>query len=184
MFYDLGANVGYFTLVAARLVGGVGHVYAFEPSPRPAAALRRNIALNGFDNVTVVERAVADSNGLVRFDTKAREGDSHLEARVAHDGDIEVHSTSIDAFVRSGARPPTAMKIDVEGYETEAIAGSVATITEHRPRIVCEIHQTRHVNEHPVERIMKECGLRVRWLEPGMSREATWWVPHVVGEPS
>jgi hypothetical protein len=59
VFYDVGANVGFFALLAAHLVGvDEGQVYAFEPTPDNAAEIRSNIALNGLRNVTVVEKAV------------------------------------------------------------------------------------------------------------------------------
>ena len=55
VFYDLGANIGLFTLLAARLVGGTGKVFSFEPDSENATRLRRNIERNGFTNVTVVD---------------------------------------------------------------------------------------------------------------------------------
>src|SRR5436190_21304843 len=63
VFYDVGANVGFLSLIAARIVGPDGHVYSFEPMPEIARAVGRNAALNGFDNVTVVEVALADLAG-------------------------------------------------------------------------------------------------------------------------
>ncbi len=62
-FYDVGANVGFFSLLAARLVGPGGLVVAWEPVPESASALRRNVASNGFDNVIVDERAVSSQVG-------------------------------------------------------------------------------------------------------------------------
>ncbi len=62
-FCDVGANLGVITLLAARLVGPTGRVFAFEPMPDNARVLRENIALNGFQNVTVVEAGVAEQNG-------------------------------------------------------------------------------------------------------------------------
>lgn len=69
--YDLGANAGFYTLLASKLVGRSGHVVAFEPLPENLAALRRHLELNGVDNVTVMDAAVWSSGGTVRF-TPAR----------------------------------------------------------------------------------------------------------------
>ncbi len=63
VFYDIGANVGFLTVIGARLVGAGGHVIAFEPVPENAAAVRHNCALNGFGNVRIFEMAVADEVG-------------------------------------------------------------------------------------------------------------------------
>jgi predicted RNA methylase len=62
VFYDLGANIGLFSLMAARLVGASGEVYSFEPDPVNAARLRRNVAQNRLTNVTVVEHGVWSSS--------------------------------------------------------------------------------------------------------------------------
>ncbi len=67
MVIDVGANVGYYALMAATRVGPSGRVIAYEPGPAPAARLRENVALNGLSNVTVVEAAVADRPGTLHL---------------------------------------------------------------------------------------------------------------------
>ena len=67
VFYDVGANVGFFTLIGARRVGESGRVVAFEPAPTTRAALERNVRLNGFANVDIVEAAVSDAAGSATF---------------------------------------------------------------------------------------------------------------------
>ena len=64
---DLGANMGYFTLLAARLVGKEGKVYAFEPEPINYSLLVKNVELNGYDNVVTVPKAVSHQSGIVRL---------------------------------------------------------------------------------------------------------------------
>ena len=65
--FDVGANVGPYALVAARRVGDRGSVHAFEPTPKSAAGLRRNVGLNGLTNVVVNEVAVSDTAGEVNL---------------------------------------------------------------------------------------------------------------------
>ena len=187
VYYDLGANVGFLTLVGARLVGSAGHVYAFEPSPGTAAALRSNVLRNGLTNVTVIEAAVGATSGTARFDPVDEEA-SQLATLLdpAQEGGVEVQVVAIDDFVRDGARPPDVVKIDVEGAEDAAIAGMRETLAARTPSVVCEIHQTLHADEHPAEVLLRQAGLTVSWLEPELraTREARCWAPHVVAVPA
>jgi FkbM family methyltransferase len=183
VFYDLGANVGFFSLAVGRAVGPTGRVYAFEPAPYTADALRYNLRLNGLEHAEVVQAAVSDHAATVAFATV---GESHQHAHVTDERSpdaIDVPAITLDDFVRDGARPPDLIKIDIEGHEDAAIDGMTETLRTHRPVVLCEIHQTVHVNDHKVERVLRDCGYRCQWLEPGMSRDALWWVPHVVAEP-
>ena len=68
VFYDIGANVGFFAVLAARLVGPTGKVYAFEPFPQSTEAIRKNAALNGFEQIVEVwQGAVSDRSGVGRL---------------------------------------------------------------------------------------------------------------------
>jgi FkbM family methyltransferase len=144
--YDIGANLGFFSLVAARLVGGEGRVYAFEPAPENAEAIRRNAELNLIENVTVVPSAVASRHGAARLQIVDDQSWSRLEEFGEHPGTervLEVETVTIDELVESGELPPpTLVKIDVEGAEVAVLEGMRATIENHRPAIVCELHET------------------------------------------
>jgi FkbM family methyltransferase len=136
--YDVGANVGFFTLLVARLAGPTGHVYAFEPIDVNVRALRRNLELNDIQHVDVVQRAVSNECAAVRMSLGNNQATGHL----ADDGDdlVSVQSTTVDAFVGSGNRPPNVVKIDVEGAEDLVLAGMFDTLRAHRPVILCELH--------------------------------------------
>src|ERR1039458_761748 len=109
---DLGANVGFYTLLAAELVGPSGHVHAFEPVPRNLQYIRRHIALNGLTNVSVVEAAVSNASGKRRFRLDTSPAMGHL----GDDGQIEVSAVALDQFVFGTAvAAPHSIKIDVEG---------------------------------------------------------------------
>jgi FkbM family methyltransferase len=182
VFYDLGANVGFFSLVASNIVGSEGHVYALEPSPTTVRALRANVARNGLQNITVIEAAAGRMDGRARLDPG--DGDVSQNARLLPDHDrrgLEVCLVTVDTLVRDGARPPDVVKIDVEGAEEDTVLGMRTTLRVHRPSVVCEIHETLHASEHPVEVMLRDAGLALSWLEPGMSRGVEWWAPHLVG---
>lgn len=139
--YDVGANVGFFTLVAARLATRKGRIYAFEPIDANVRALRRNLELNGIQHAEVVETVIRNTCAAARMSLSNNQATPHL----ADHGDdlVSVQSTTIDAFVAAGHRPPTVVKIDVEGAENLVLAGMPETLRQHRPMIVCELHYDR-----------------------------------------
>jgi FkbM family methyltransferase len=134
--WDVGANVGFFTLLAAKLAGRDGRVIAIEPVPRNLALLRRHLELNRVDNTTVIAQAVADAPGTARFDIAASASMGHLAAT----GAIEVPVTTIDALVASGLPVPRVIKMDIEGAESRALAGATRTLTHHRPLMFLSTH--------------------------------------------
>jgi FkbM family methyltransferase len=146
VLYDVGANIGFFVLIGARLVGPGGRVVAFEPVTENVAAIRSNAELNELANIDVVERAAGAARGLERLLRVEDLSWSRLESRGSHPGtleSVEVEVVPIDELVRSGELPPpTVVKIDVEGSEVDVLRGMAETIEQHRPAIVCELHET------------------------------------------
>ena len=146
VFYDIGANIGFFSLIGARAVGSGGRVYAFEPVAENAAAVRANAALNGFDNVCVLERAVSSEIDRARLLLVADRSWSMLDPGWLHPETIavlEVETTTIDDLLARGGLPaPDVIKIDVEGAELDVIRGAGKTLSRHRPTIICEAHGT------------------------------------------
>ena len=146
VFFDVGANIGFFTVLGARLVGPQGRVVAFEPVPACARAVARNIELNGFGHAEIREEAVGARSGSARLLVVGEASWSHLASTGRHADvrdEIDVAVVSIDELVAAGAiPPPDVVKIDTEGAELQAIAGMRATIASHRPAIVCELHDT------------------------------------------
>jgi FkbM family methyltransferase len=129
--YDCGANAGYFTLLFSKLTGPDGHVFSFEPLPVYAQHIRHHVSVNGCGNVTIVEAALADTDGKVNFAAGGSMG------RIDAEGDIEVDCRRIDSLELSA---PDVMKIDVEGAEERLIGGAEATIRRHRPTIFMSLH--------------------------------------------
>jgi len=138
VFYDVGANIGFFSMLAARLVGPKGRVHAFEPEPRNAAAIHRNAGLNSFANITVHEAAVADTDGTIKLIVTEHPGGATIDADSAGadaQHTIEVRSLTLDSLK---ADPPTFVKIDVEGAEPAALRGMTRLAAEHRPLLLVE----------------------------------------------
>jgi FkbM family methyltransferase len=147
VFYDIGANLGFFALLGAHLAGlDDGRVYAFEAGPDNAEAIRRNANLNGIPNVEVIAKAVSSHAGRGRLQVVDDQSWSKLAEYGEHpytEEVIDVDLIAIDDLVSSGEiLPPTLIKIDVEGAEIAVLEGMRRTIDAYRPAIICELHDT------------------------------------------
>jgi FkbM family methyltransferase len=165
VFYDLGANIGLFSLVAARLVGPAGRVVSFEPDPETAGRLRRNLERNGFQNSTVIEAGVWSSSGKQAFQASDESSPDHGVGRFETGeaaGSTLVECVALDDFVASGPAPD-AIKCDVEGAEVEVLRGAREILRSRRPWIVCEIHSAR--NGDAVRKILSEAGYRIETVD-------------------
>lgn len=159
VFYDIGAQAGYHTLLAANHVGRHGLVYAFEPLPRNQNYLRRNLEMNGIRNARLVPAAVSDRDGELCFDP----GPGFMAGHLSQEGNgIRVQSISLDHWVETeNARPPDLIKIDVEGAELSVLAGAERLIERHRPAILIDTHDflgPKHAGLH------EQCLERLRTL--------------------
>jgi FkbM family methyltransferase len=135
--YDLGANVGFYTLLAAKLAGPTGRVVAFEPVPRNLGYLRRHLALNQCENVSVVAAAVSDRSGTARF----RDGPAHTVGTLARDErGYDVQVVALDDYCAAPA--PRVIKIDVEGAEADVLRGAARVLREARPIVLLSTHST------------------------------------------
>jgi FkbM family methyltransferase len=137
--YDLGANAGFYALIAARAVGTSGEVLAFEPSPKLCERIRANAALNSLTNITVIEAAVSDVDGEIDFGIVSDLSVSNSIKSAASGNAIRVRSVTIDS-ISHGKRPPCLLLIDIEGAEVEAMQGAMNTITQFKPVIMVEVH--------------------------------------------
>jgi FkbM family methyltransferase len=143
VFYDIGANIGFFSLLAARLVGATGKVFSFEPDPQNAIRLRQNIERNGFANVTVVESGVWWKSGPLRFVPANETSPDHGVGKFDSfgTGGIWIPCVALDDFVQS-APIPGAIKCDVEGAEIEVFHGGKMLLSNNHPVVVCETHSS------------------------------------------
>jgi FkbM family methyltransferase len=147
VFYDIGANLGFFSLLGAHLVGlDQGRVYAFEAAPDNAGAIRANAELNTIPNVTVIDKAVSSRSGTGRLQIVDDQSWSKLEEYGEHpntERTIDVELVAIDDLLRTGQlAPPTVVKIDVEGAEIAVLEGMRETLARHQPAVICELHGT------------------------------------------
>ena len=147
--FDIGANVGFYTLLASVLVGQTGRVVAFEPVPRNLEYLHEHLRLNRLGNVQVIAAAVAEEEGAADFDYGPHSSMGHLSAR----GPLSVRTVSLDQAIASGAIPaPDYLKVDVEGAEAMVFRGATRVLAESRPTIFLATHGTE-VHRECVDRL-------------------------------
>lgn len=151
-FYDVGAHIGFYSLIAARLIGPVGHVIAFEPDPDNAEIARENAAKNGFAGVTVVCKAISDRDAIVRFRRSAGDGSSRMSGMVIRENRpgipeseiLSCEAISLDSFSSSHPAPDLA-KIDVEGAELQVLEGARSLLKQKKPVLLIEVHDAKNI---------------------------------------
>lgn len=136
--YDIGANIGCYTLLAAQRVGDHGHVYAFEPHAANAAHLLRNVHQNALQRrVTVLTCALSRRVGYGSFSYGSkRAGSSGSQLGPGIDAAaVELkHVTTVDHLIAEGAIPPAALvKIDIDGLELDVLAGMAGMLRGATP---------------------------------------------------
>ncbi|HTC23004.1 MAG TPA: FkbM family methyltransferase [Gemmatimonadales bacterium] len=170
--WDVGANVGLYTLPSARAVGPTGRVYAFEPMPRNLGLLRRHLAMNRLSNVEIYEVAVGDTGGTLRM----AEGDSPSEFHADPAGRWLVPAVTLDEWLAaSGSPSPDLVKIDVEGSDDAVLRGGARTFAAYRPPIYLALHGEHQRRECAT--LLASLGYRVTFLEHGMGpEESSEWL--------
>lgn len=184
--YDVGANIGFFTIICSRLVGPQGRVYAFEPMPQNAATLRHNVTLNALENAVVVEKAASSSSGTAELMISDWSGLHVLNVGGVsppyRGGDIRINVETVtldDFFSATDARPPDVVKIDVEGAELEVIKGMSAMLVSTKPLLICELHGTNT----DFLRLIDSLGYEARALDEEKPIADAHWNVHALAWP-
>jgi FkbM family methyltransferase len=137
VFYDIGANVGYYSLLASRYIDTTGFVVAFEPLPRNIEYLSRHASLNKLNNLQIIPMAVSDRSGKDNFSYT----DDPSACHITPEGDTEVMVTTLDKLVKEKKiPPPNIIKVDIEGSEIDFLKGAVDSLIAHHPLIFMAIH--------------------------------------------
>lgn len=165
VFMDIGSSIGYFTLVGAGIVGPGGRVIALDALRECAEATRFNARLNGLTQVETLHAAVAAHSGETDVVVTEEWLWSQLASVGGHSLEMRrdrVEAISIDDVVER-LRLPTVdvVKIDVEGSELEVIAGMQRVLAEHKPFVICEMHDRNAEFCAAIE----DCGYRVTNLD-------------------
>lgn len=144
VFVDAGANIGYFTLLGAALVGPEGRVFAFEPNPDNCTLLQRSLAHNQFHQVQLFQNALAEAAQTFRFSCSAVDSNG----RLLHESETSEKLTTIEvkAVTLDEVLPPLSrldlIKMDIEGAEPRAWQGMRKSVERYRPALILEFSPT------------------------------------------
>ena len=140
-FIDIGANIGYFSLLASHLVADEGIVLAVEPSRRALSRLASNVQRNNLSNILIWSLA-GGKDYSIRNLLQATPNNIGATSLISHVTPFAVESVSIiplDALFLALEIKPDVIKIDVEGFEYEILCGMKSTLGKYRPLVICEI---------------------------------------------
>jgi FkbM family methyltransferase len=165
VLYDVGANVGFLSLVGARLVGPSGLVVSIDPESRNIEAIATNAALNQLDQIVTVHAAAAAVSCPVEIVSVRDTLWTRLGAVGAHPWERErflVDGVALDDLAsRTGMRPPDVVKIDVEGGEIMVLEGMTGLLAEARPALIIEMHGKNQA----VSELLGKAGYELQNLE-------------------
>lgn len=158
--FDIGANVGTYSLLASRLCGSDGKVFAFEPVPVNLKYLRDHVELNRLENTIVLPYAVSDSDEPARFEPTS----DRVTSKFSETGSIVVECRRLDRLVKEGEVPaPDCIKLDVEGAEAAALTGALETLRTKKPIVFLSTHGAKP--EADCRAIFEALGYRMTPLE-------------------
>ena len=177
--YDVGANVGYVTLLLARQVGRQGAVIAFEPFPANVERLKQNLSAHAdLARMEVVAAAVVEAAQTVSFLVGASDDTGRVVASAAEAPSpgnlLAVRGVALDELVfEQGYPPPQVVKIDIEGGEVAALRGMRRLLHQVRPLVLLETH-TQACTEAAWQ-LLTQAGYRLCWMRkgyPALNRQA------------
>ena len=176
--YDVGAHLGFMSLVLSKLVGTTGRIFAFEPIPENRAAIDRLIELNRLHKVIqVTPLAIGESNGKKRMLLRECSSMHQLEEVYQGKGSniystVDVESCTLDSFIFERGNPfPQLIKIDVEGAEESVLKGALKTLEVYKPTFVVEIHGPQ--NALKIWKLLQGTGYTWYHLARGFHQQTT-----------
>ena len=191
VFFDIGANIGFFSLIAARRVGEDGRVYAFEPVARNAAAIKRSVELNRLGMIEVFPEAVGSHSYRGELLLAHHIGGAALSSAGAppdFSNRVPIDVVALDDIIgRRGLRPPSLVKIDVEGAEIDVLRGMPETLRVCRPTIIYEVDDETREGIDRKGRVIAEfltaAGYMLEPLPPAYPEQG-WQIVHVLSRPA
>jgi FkbM family methyltransferase len=175
--WDIGASIGVYSAILGKAVGPAGRIVSFEPEPRSFARLQRNAELNGLENVDAFNLALG-SQRTAMFLHVTDDAVSGQHSLFSGDGGAFQSSVKVevypgDVWRKENGRPvPNAIKVDVEGFEEDVLAGLAETLRDENCRtVMCEVHfailEARGLKDAParLEKMLQAAGFKTSWID-------------------
>lgn len=182
--YDVGANVGFYSMIAARLAGPNGRVVAFDPLRKNMEMIEHNARLNRFDHVSIHGVALGNEDGTAAFFVSKNPSWGRLKTAGRPEKTIAeevVEIRSIDSLTRNGLSTADLMKIDVEGAEVEVLEGAREMLKSSRPILFIDLHGTNA----KIARLLRELDYDARIVGEGhRAIEEGEWNAQVIAVPA
>jgi FkbM family methyltransferase len=162
---DIGANIGYYALTEAKLVGNKGDVIAIEPVPSNVKMLKSNIAANGYNNIRIYEVAIGPENRSAKMYLSNKSNLSAMLPNKESTGNyLTVPMVTLDSLL-ANEKQIDYIQMDMEGYEVEAIKGMLGILNRYHPGIFMEIHSPQAGGENAVNLLkqLKSLGYRTKY---------------------
>jgi FkbM family methyltransferase len=141
---DIGAHIGLFSACSSQLTGPTGKIICFEPTPGTFSILEDTLRLNHCDNVTAVQAAVSEKEGIATFYVSSTAGcNSNSLIKNQWGGNpvgYEVRLVTIDGIVAENNFKPSLIKIDAEGAELDVLKGGIKTFRDYKPVLILGLH--------------------------------------------
>lgn len=154
---DIGANIGYVTLIMAELVGPSGRVYAIEPHPHNYSILVKNIEANGYAGLVFpYQIGISNVSGMLTLHVSDASNLHSMSAARHSKASIDIQVSTLDDFMKDKGYP-NFIKMDIEGHEVEALDGMYNALRNAEPpvRILMEVHPMYYSETHSLERQLR-----------------------------
>lgn len=165
---DIGAHIGYYTLLLSKCVGSAGRVISYEPLPANFALLRQNIELNGLRQVQAFPQAVFSQCAELELNGPNDAANPGTASLVCDTGGKRsaVSAVTLDSVMADLGLRPDFIKIDVEGAETDVLLGAKETIARWHPKMLIELHHFNgNLAGHPTPGLLTSWRYSIHWIE-------------------
>lgn len=180
---EIGANIGYVTLIMAEIVGSNGKIYAFEPVLSNYKLLNKNIKLNNYRGiVNTYQQGISNVTKKTKFHTSNKSNLGSITATKHTTNEIEIDLISTDDFMK-GKNQINFIKMDIEGHEVEALDGMFNTLKNAKQpiKILMELHQDFYNEDHSLEKQLIrlfDIGFKTKYVISAGVGQPKWFKDH------